>query len=88
MILDVPCKELVYLPWLEDPAARPSEGALWHHTIVRAHCEALGVPVIDPTEQLRRSIAEGGQPFFVVDAHWNAEGARIAAAAMAAALRE
>jgi hypothetical protein len=50
-------------------------------------CRALGVPLVDPREDLRAAEAQGRPTYFVRDGHWTAEGHAVAARRIADLLR-
>jgi hypothetical protein len=54
---------------------------------LRDICRALGVPLVDPREDLRGAQSEGRPPYFVRDGHWTAEGHAVAARDIADRLR-
>lgn len=54
---------------------------------IAALCEALGLPLIDPLEEISR-VHEREPAYFAYDDHWNRTGIRAAALELAARLRE
>jgi GDSL-like Lipase/Acylhydrolase family len=53
---------------------------------LRDVCRALGLQLIDSRALFRASHSSGSPPYYSQDGHWNAEGHRLAAAALAGAL--
>jgi hypothetical protein len=54
---------------------------------LRATCQGLDIPLLDPRERLRAAETGGPPAYFVRDVHWTAAGNRIAAEVLAAALK-
>ena len=81
MVLIIPSRRL----WVGPAAERATAGQV--HTALVARLGEAGLRVVD----LRSRLEQGGAPLgyhFVNDGHWNAEGHRLAAMALAEALAE
>jgi hypothetical protein len=53
---------------------------------LRAACGSLGLPLVDPRDEMRAAEAEGRAAYFVRDGHWTAEGHAVAARQIAESL--
>jgi len=53
---------------------------------LRDACRSLGLPLVDPREELRAAEAGGRRAYFVRDGHWTAEGHQVAARGIAGLL--
>jgi GDSL-like Lipase/Acylhydrolase family len=53
---------------------------------LRETCQSLGLPLVDPREEMRAAEVGGRRAYFVRDGHWTAEGHAVAARRIAAAL--
>jgi len=58
-------------------------GRRWDRYVVfdrlKAVCDGLGLPLVDPREDLRRSEAKGPPAYYTRDVHWTATGNAVAA---------
>jgi len=61
-------------------------GRRWDRYVVfdrlRSICSELGVPLVDPREELRRTEAQGPPAYYTRDVHWTATGNAVAAHAL------
>lgn len=84
-LLLVPEKYMVYAPLLANPPADPPELYL---NAVEQKLRAAGIPVVNALPVFRQAAAErlaaGGRLYLSDDTHWNADGVRLAAAAIRA----
>lgn len=87
----IPTKYRVYAPLLPQPGDRVMAEPAPAFTATRAYFDPLGVPVVDLTPGLRQAAAEalprGEWVYWRDDSHWNALGAKTAAADVANFLR-
>jgi hypothetical protein len=82
---------VVLVPDKEDVEAvlNANGGARAETTKLREYCHSRKLGLVDLTSPLRDSWSrEGKCPYFDLDDHWNAQGHRVAAAAIAAFLHE
>ena len=61
-------------------------GRRWDRDVVferlRAVCDDLGIPLVDPRDELRRQEATGAPAYYTRDVHWTAFGNAVAAHAL------
>jgi hypothetical protein len=86
VLLLVPNKYTVYYPMLRAPARGQPEGSRYLNSL-EGRLRQEGVPVINLTDEYMREAAseyqQGRYIYWLDDTHWNAEGIRIAASAIA-----
>jgi hypothetical protein len=92
VVVLIPTKELVFAESAEKSASQAykkqirNEVMVW--TMIRAFLEANGIEYVEPLASLRKQLAEGNQPYPVLDAHPNATGHAVIAAAVYDKLNE
>ncbi|MEW6743864.1 MAG: LamG-like jellyroll fold domain-containing protein [Planctomycetota bacterium] len=91
VVIFVPEKEYVYLDLIldrleEDVRTRMKPG--WHWEALENYCRRLGIATISLGPAFRERARQGQQLYFRMDAHWNAEGHRLAAEVIARGLEE
>jgi hypothetical protein len=66
-------------------------GRRWDRDVVferlRAVCEELAIPLVDPRSELRRQEATTAPAYYTRDVHWTASGNAVAARALAPLVR-
>jgi len=66
-------------------------GRRWDRDVVferlRAVCEELGIPLVDPRAELRRQETTGAPAYYTRDVHWTASGNAVAAHALEPTVR-
>lgn len=82
-VLYVPARFEVNAQVWQTTRARYRLGRRWDPYVVfdrlRQELDAIGVPLLDPRDALRRSEAAGPPAYYTRDVHWNAVGNRVAA---------